>query len=179
VPDDERAPEAWARELRLAQAADARSRRAHWDQLGAEEATRVSSIEALARAGREVVLDLGPAGTHPGRVAELGPDHVRLVAHDRWRYLRLSAVEVIREGPAQDGPPAESVDRAFADVLARQAGEVVTLVLASGAQQVGRVAAVGVDVLTLVGEEGSNALPAAPAYVSSSAVVAVLGDGSG
>jgi hypothetical protein len=174
VPDEQPAPEAWARELRLAQAADARSRRAHWDRLGAEEATRVSSIAALAHAGREVVLHLGPAGTHPGRVVELGPDHVRLVAHDRWRYLRLSSVEVITVGPAHDGPPPEAVDRTFAEVLARQAGEVVTLVLASGAQQVGRVAAVGVDVLTLVGD-----LPAAPAYVSSSAVAAVLGDGSG
>jgi hypothetical protein len=179
VPDEPPTPEGWARELRLAQAADARSRRAHWDRLGAEEATRATTIEALARAGREVILHLGPAGTHPGRVVELGPDHVRLVAHDRWRYLRLSSVEVIAEGPAHDRPPPERVDRTFADVLARQAGEVVTLVLSSGAQQVGRVAAVGVDVLTLVGAEPPTALPAAPAYVSSSAVAAVLGDGSG
>jgi hypothetical protein len=174
VRDEPPAPEAWARELRLAQAADARSRRAHWDQLGAEEATTGSTIEALARAGHGVALHLGPAGTHRGRVAELGPDHVRLVAPGRWRYLRLGAVEVIDCGAATDGGAPELVDRSFDDVLSRLAGEVVTLLLASGAQRAGRVAAVGVDVLTLGGD-----LPAGPAYVSSSAVVAVLGDGSG
>jgi hypothetical protein len=182
VPDDRDpppAPEAWARELRLAQAADARSRRAHWDRLGAEEATRASTIEALARAGHEVRLDLGPGGTHQGRVVELGPDHVRLAAHDRWRYLRLSSIEVITAAGAHDGPPPDRVERSFAEVLARQAGEEVTLVLASGAQRVGRVAAVGVDVLTLAGAEWPTELPAEPVYVSSSAVAAVFGEGSG
>jgi hypothetical protein len=174
VPDEPPAPEAWARELRLAQAADARSRRARWDQLGAEEATTGSTIEALARAGRGVALHLGPAGTHRGSVAELGPDHVRLVAPDRWRYLRLSSVEVVEGAGDHDGPPPDLVERRFVEVLSRLVGESVTLVLASGAQRVGRVAAVGDDVLTLGG-----APPAQPAYVSSSAVAAVLGDGSG
>lgn len=172
--DEPPAPEAWARELRLAQAADARSRRAHWDQLGAEEATTGSTIEALARAGHGLALHLGPAGTHRGRVTELGPDHVRLAAPDRWRYLRLSSVEVVEPAGDHEGPPVELVDRRFVEALSRLVGEAVTVVLASGAHRVGRVAAVGDDVLTLEGD-----LPAPPAYVSSSAVVAVLGDGSG
>jgi hypothetical protein len=174
VPDEPPAPEAWARELRLAQAADARRRRAHWDQLSGEEATTASTIEALAHAGHGVALHLGRAGTHRGWVAELGPDHVRLVAPDRWRYLRLSAVEVVSGAGEHEGPEAARVQRTFDDVLSRLTGEGVTLVLASGAQRVGRVAAVGIDVLTLVGD-----LPGPPAYVSSSAVAAVLGDGSG
>ena len=181
--DEPPAPEAWARELRLAQAADARRRRAHWDRLGAEEATTGSTIEALARAGHGVALHLGPAGTHRGSVAELGPDHVRLVAPDRWRYLRLASVEVVEAVEVvdllgdHDGAAPERVDRSFVEALSRlvgEGGEPVTLVLASGAQRVGRVTAVGIDVLTLVGDR-----PARPAYVSSSAVVAVLGDGSG
>ena len=171
---DEPSPEAWARDARLAQAADARSRRAHWERLGAEEATRSTILEGLARAGRGVRLDLGPAGAHHGSVTELGPDHVRLVAHGRWRYLRLSSVEEIAAAGDHEGVAPAPVDRSFDDVLARQAGAWVTLVLASGAQRTGRVAAVAVDVLTLEGD-----LPAEPAYVSSSAVVAVLGDGSG
>jgi hypothetical protein len=183
VRDEPPAPEAWARELRLAQAADARSRRAHWDQLGAEEATTGSTIEALARAGHGVALHLGPAGTHRGRVAELGPDHVRLVAPDRWRYLRLSSVEVVEaldgDAGAHDGPPPERVDRSFVEVVSRLVDEPVTLVLASGAQRVGRVTAVGIEVVTLSGADPSTGLPARPAYVSSSVVVAVLGDGSG
>jgi hypothetical protein len=178
VPDEPPTPEAWARELRLAQAADARSRRAHWDQLGAEEATTGSTIEALARAGHGVALHLGPAGTHRGRVAELGPDHVHLAAPDRWRYLRLSSVEVVEcldDGADEhDGPPPRRVDRSFVEVLSRLVGESVTVVVASGAQRVGRMTAVGIDVVTLGGD-----LPERPAYVSSSAVVAVLGDGSG
>ena len=171
---DEPAPEAWARELRLAAAADARSRRAHWDQLGAEEATTGSTIEALAHAGLGVALHLGPAGTHRGWVTELGPDHVRLAARDRWRYLRLSCVEVVTDAGDHEGPRPDRVDRTFVEVLSRLVGEEVTLVLASGAQRSGRVAAVGVDVLTLSGDP-----PGRPAYVSSSAVAAVLGDGSG
>lgn len=169
------APEDWARELRLAQAADARSSRARWDRLGAEEATTASTIEALAHGGHEVLLHLGRAGTQRGRVVELGPDHVRLAAPDRWRYLRLAAVEVVERGAATEAVAPERVARTFDEVLSRLAGEEVTLLLASGAERAGRVAAVGVDVLTLVGA----GLPAAPAYVSSSAVVAVLGDGSG
>jgi hypothetical protein len=173
VPD-ERGPEAWVRELRLAQAADARSRRAHWDRLGAEEATRSTILEGLARAGHGVCLDLGPAGAHRGSVAELGPDHVRLAVYDRWRYLRLSAVEVIIAAGAHSGPGPERVERSFEEVLSHQAGTWVTLVLASGAQRTGRVAAVGIDVVTLAGDP-----PAESAYLSSSAVAAVLGDGSG
>ena len=168
------APEAWAREARLAQAADARSRRAHWDRLGAEEATSSTTLEALARAGRGVRLDLGPAGAHHGSVTELGPEHVRLAVHDRWRYLRHSAVEVLVAAGEHEGPDPERVERRFDEVLSRLAGTWVTLVLHSGAQRSGRVAAVGVDVLTLAGDP-----PAEPAYVSSSAVAAVLGDGSG
>jgi hypothetical protein len=173
VPD-EPDPEAWAREARLAQAADARSRRTHWDRLGVEEATLATTLEALARAGRGVRLDLGPAGAHHGTVRELGPDHVRLAVHDRWRYLRLSAVEVAIPSGDHEGCLPTRVDRRFEEVLSRQAGAWVTLVLASGAQYTGRVAAVAVDVLTLVGDP-----PAEPAYVSSSAVAAVLGEGSG
>jgi hypothetical protein len=149
--------------------------------LGAEEATTASTIEALALGGHGVSLHLGPAGTHRGRVAELGPDHVRLVAPDRWRYLRLSCVEVVEEADDHDGPPPaelpELVERSFVEALSRLVGEseaTVTLVLASGAQRVGRVTAVGSDVVTLGG-----APPVRPAYVSSSAVAAVLGDGSG
>jgi hypothetical protein len=175
---DEPTPEGWARQLRLDAAAVARSRRAHWDRLGAEEATLRSTIEALARAGHDLDLHLGPGGSHRGAVTELGPDHVRLAVHDRWRYLRLSSVEVITDAGGAAGaggaaPPA-LVERTFEDVLSRLDGRAVTLVLASGAQRVGRLAAVGVDVLTL-----SGSLPAEPTYVSSSAVVAVLGDGSG
>ncbi len=175
---DEPTPEAWAREARLAQAADARSRRAHWDRLGAEEATLARTLESLARAGHGVRLDLGPAGAHHGSVVELGPDHVRLVAHGRWRYLRLSAVEVAEPAGAHDGSPPERVGRTFDEVLSRRAGGVVTLVLRSGAQRTGLVAAVGVDGLSLSGDRLDRAA-GAPAYVSSSAVAAVLGDGSG
>jgi len=171
---EEQSPEAWARAARLAQAADARSRRAHWDRLGAEEATRSTILEGLARAGRAVRLDLGRAGAHHGSVAELGPDHVRLEAPGRWRYLRLSSVEEMAAAGDHEGPAPTRVERCFDEVLTRQAGAWVTLVLASGAQRTGRVAAVGVDVLTLEGD-----LPADSAYVSSSAVAAVLGDGSG
>ncbi len=168
------APEAWAREARLAQAADARSRRAHWDRLGAEEATLSTTLEGLARAGHGVRLDLGRAGAHLGSVRELGPEHVRLAVHDRWRYLRLSAVEVLTAAGEHEGSDPERVEASFDDVLSRQAGTWVTLVLHSGAQRSGRVTAAGVDVLTLAGDP-----PAEPAYVSSSAVAAVLGDGSG
>jgi hypothetical protein len=167
-------PEAWVREARLAEAADARSRRARWDRLGAEEATRSTILEGLARAGHGVRLDLGPAGAHHGSVTELGPDHVHLVAHGRWRYLRLSSVDVVTAAGDHVGPTPTRVDRSFEDVLGRLAGTWVTLVLASGAQHTGRVAAVAEEVLTLEGDP-----PAEPAYVSSSAVVAVLGDGSG
>ena len=180
--DERPAPEAWARELRLAQAADARSRRAHWIQLGAEEATTGSTIEALASAGHGVVLHLGPAGTHRGRVAELGPDHVRLAGPDRWRYLRLSSVDVVEACDVPDSAPMELVDRSFVEALSRLvggSGDTVTLVLASGAHRVGRLTAVGIDVVTLSGTTPSTEPPAQPAYVSSSAVAAVLGDGSG
>ncbi len=174
MSDEPPAPEAWVRATRLARAVDARSRRSHWERLGAEEATWSATLEGLARAGRAVRLDLGPAGTHHGSVVELGPDHVRLADHDRWRYLRLSCVEVLVAAGEHEGAPPMQVDRSFEDVLTRLAGAWVTLGLRSGAQHTGRVAAVAVDAVTLAGDP-----PAEAAYVSSSAVAAVLGDGSG
>ena len=75
----------------LAQAADARSRRSDWDQLGAEEATLARPLERLATGGSAVRLETA-GGPHHGSVTELGPDHVRLADRGRWRYLRLSAV---------------------------------------------------------------------------------------
>jgi hypothetical protein len=166
-------PEAMAREARLTQAADARSARADWAQLGAEEATLATVLERLARSGRAVRL-ASAGGSHHGSVRELGPDHVLLADHDRWRYLRLSAVRTVEAGGAHQGEAPARVDRTFLEGLARRVRTVLTLVLADGTTHQGTVTAVGTDVVTLQ-REG----PAGPLYVSSSAVAAALGDGSG
>jgi len=166
-------PEALAREARLAQAADARSARADWAQLGAEEATPATVLEHLARAGRAVRLG-SVVGPQVGSVRALGPDHVHLVDHGRWRYLRLSAVATVEAVGAHEGPGPVRVGRTFLEALSRQVGTAVTLVLADGAAHQGTVTAVGSDVVTL-----QRKGPAGPLYVSSSAVAAALGDGSG
>ncbi len=166
-------PEALAREARLAQAADARSARADWTQLGAEEATPASVLERLARAGRGVRVS-SVTGPLVGSVRELGPDHVDLADRERWRYLRLSAVLAVEAAGDHDGPGPVRVERTFLEALTRRVGTTLTLVLADGARHVGTVTGVGPDVVTLQ-REG----PAGPLYVSSSAVAAALGDGSG
>ncbi|MET0826683.1 MAG: hypothetical protein ABWZ89_09235 [Acidimicrobiales bacterium] len=166
-------PEALARAARLAQAADARSRRSDWDQLNAEEATLGSTLERLATAGSAVRLETA-GGPHHGSVTELGPDHVRLVDHGRWRYLRLSTVLSLEVAGAHDGPGPDRVARSFVEALSRLVGETVTLVLADGAAHTGTLTAVGSAIVTLA-RDG----PAGPLYASSSAVAAALGEGSG
>jgi len=166
-------PEALARAARLAQAADARSARADWGQLGAEEVTLTTVLERLARVGRAVRLS-SVAGPQVGSVRVLGPDHVLLADHDRWRYLRLSAVRTVEAAGAHVGPGPQRLARTFLEALAHRVGSVVTLVVADGAALQGTVTAVGSDVVTLQ-REG----PVEPLYVSSSAVAAALGDGSG
>jgi len=166
-------PEALAREARLTQAADARSARADWAQLGAEEATPATVLERLARAGQAVRLG-SVAGPLHGSVRALGPDHVLLADHGRWRYLRLSVVTTVEALGVHEGDGPVRVGRTFIEALAHQVGTVVTLVLTDGAAPVGRVTAVGSDVVTLQREA-----PAGPLYVSSSAVAVALGDGSG
>lgn len=166
-------PEALARAARLSQAVDARSARADWAQLGAEEATLATVLERLARSDQAVRLG-SPAGPQSGSVRALGPDHVHLADHGRWCYLRLSAVTTLQAGGRHEGEGPVRVDRTFLEALARQVGTVVTLVLADGTAPVGTVTAVGPDVLTL-----QRKGPAGPLYVSSSAVAAALGDGSG
>ncbi len=168
---------ALAREARVEQAAESRRHRAHWDRLGAEEATLATILERLAHAGATVQVH-GPAGSPHGSVAELGPDHVRLVVRDRWCALRYSAIEWVEATGAQEGTGAvgvERVERSFDELLSRLAGEAVTLVLASGTILVGRLEAAGIDVLTVVPDGGTG-----PVYASSSAVVALrAGEGSG
>ena len=166
-------PGALAREARLAQAAAARSARADWAQLGAEEATPAVIVERLARAGRAVRLG-SPAGPQTGSVRALGPDHVHLAAHGRWRYLRLSVVSTVEAAGEHEGGEPVRIDRTFLEALSRQVGSMVTVVLGDGAAHHGTVTAVGSDVVTL-----QRAGPAGPLYVSSSAVAAALGDGSG
>lgn len=167
-------PEAMAREARLAQAADARSARADWAQLGAEEATLATVLERLARAGRAVRLG-SAAGPQIGSVRALGPDHVHLADHGRWRYLRLSVVTTVEAVGGHEGEGPERVDRTFLEALARQVGTRMTLVLADGAAHQGTVTAAGSDVVTLQREGTAGPL----LYVSSSAVAAAFGDGSG
>lgn len=171
-----------ARAARLAQAADARSARARWDRLGAEEATVATTLERLAARGRPVRLG-GAGGHHQGWVVELGPDHVRLDDRGRRRYLRLGAVETVEaieavEGDgAEEAGPARRVERTWAEQLSRLVGPdgPVTVLLASGARHTAPLVAVGIDVLIL-----RRVGPAGPLYVSSSSVVAVLaGVGSG
>jgi hypothetical protein len=167
---------AFAREARLEQAAESRRRRAHWDRLSVEEATLATILERLARDGRSVRVH-GIAGSPLGSVAELGPDHVRLVVRDRWCALRYSAIDWVEAGGPEEGGAggAERVERSFDQRLSRLAGEDVVLVMASGAVLVGRLEAAGVDVLTVVPDGGTG-----PVYASSSAVVAVrAGEGSG
>jgi len=166
-------PEALARAARLTQAADARSARNDWAQLGAEEATPASLLERLALDGRAVRLG-APGGPHQGSVREMGPDHVVLADHGRWRYLRLSVVGTVEAAGTHEGARPERVGRTFVEALTRRVGAVLTVVLTDGAAHVGTVTAVGSDVVTLQ-REG----PAGPLYVSSSAVAAALGDGSG
>ncbi len=64
-----------------------------------------------------------PGGPQPGSVTELGPDHVRLAAHGRWRYLRLSAVSTVEAAGEHEGPGPMRVDRTFVEALSRQVGE--------------------------------------------------------
>jgi hypothetical protein len=165
---------ALAREGRVEQAAESRRQRAHWDRLGAEEATLARILERLAHDGSTVQVH-GPAGSPHGSVAELGPDHVRLVVRDRWCALRYSAIEWVEAVGAGEATASERVERSFDELLSRLAGEAVTLVLASGSILVGQLEAVGIDVLTVV-PDGSTG----PVYASSSAVLAVrAGAGSG
>ena len=166
-------PEALAREARLAQAADARSARADWRQLGAEEATLATVLERLARAGRAVRLS-SVAGPQVGSVRALGPDHVLLADHGRWRYLRLAAVWTVEALGRHEGSGPERRERTLMEALAHRVGSAVTLVVADGATHHGTVTAVGPDVVTLQ-REG----PTGPLYVSSSAVAAAFGEGSG
>jgi hypothetical protein len=166
-------PEALAREARLAQAADARSARADWGQLGAEEATLATVLERLARAGRAVRLS-SVAGPQVGSVRALGPDHVLLADHGRWRYLRLSGVGTVEAAGEHEGAGPERRDRSFLEALGHLVGSAVTLVVADGAAHRGTVTAVGPDVVTLQ-REG----PTGPLYVSSSAVAGAFGEGSG
>jgi hypothetical protein len=166
-------PEELAREARLAQAADARSRRSDWDQLGAEEATLGSILERLAAGGSAVRLG-AMGGPHHGSVVELGPDHVRLADHGRWRYLRLSAVLTVEAAGAHDGRRPVRVTRTFVETLSLHLGKAMTLLLTDGAAHTGTVAAVGAEIVTLA-RDG----PAGPIYASSSAVAAALGEGSG
>ena len=166
-------PEELVRATRLAEAAAARSRRADWAQLGAEEATVASCLERLAVDGRGVRLTRW-GGSHQGSVAEVGPDHVRIAGPGRWAYLRLSAVQSVEAAGTHVGTRPVRVNRTFVEELSRRVGAVLTLVLADGTTPVGTVVAVGAEVVT-VGREA----PAGPLYVASSAVVAALGDGSG
>jgi hypothetical protein len=166
-------PEAMAREARLSQAAAARSARADWAQLGAEEATLATILERLARSGQAVRL-ASAGGSHQGSVRELGLDHVLLADRGRWRYLRLSAVRTVEAAGAHRGEGPARVDRTFLEALSRRVRTVLTLVLGDGTTYQGTVTAVGIDVVTLQ-REGQ----ARPLYVSSSAVAAALGDGSG
>jgi hypothetical protein len=166
-------PEALAREARLAQAADARSARADWGQLGAEEATLATVLERLALAGRAVRLS-SVAGPQGGSVRALGPDHVLLADHGRWRYLRFSGVRTVEAAGDHEGAGPQRRDQRFLEALAHRVGGAVTLVLADGAAHQGTVTAVGPDVVTLE-RDG----PTGPLYVSSSAVAAAFGDGSG
>jgi hypothetical protein len=166
-------PEELAREARLAQAAEARSRRGDWDQLGAEEASLGSTLERLAADGSAVCLGT-VGGCHRGSVAGLGPDHVRLADHGRWCYLRLTAALTVEAAGSHDGPRPVRVNRTFVEALSRHVGEAMTLVLADGAAHTGTVTAVGPEIVTLA-RDG----PAGPLYASSSAVAAALGEGSG
>ena len=166
-------PEDLARAARLTQAADARSRRSDWDQLGAEEATLSSTLERLATGGSAVRLET-EGGPHHGSVTELGPDHVRLADRGRWRYLRLSAVLSVEGAGPHDGPGPDRVAQTFLEALSRRVGETVTLVMTDGAAHTGTVTAVGSAIVTLA-RDG----PAGPLYASSSAVAAALGEGSG
>jgi hypothetical protein len=166
-------PEDLAREARLTQAADARSRRSDWHQLGAEEATLSSTLERLATGGSAVCLET-VGGPHHGSVIELGPDHVRLADRGRWRYLRLSAVLSVEATGTHDGPGPDRVAQTFIETLSRLVGATVTLVLTDGAAHTGTVTAVGSAIVTLA-RDG----PAGPLYASSSAVAAALGEGSG
>ena len=77
-------------------------------------------------------------------------------------------------GGGPRGPGPERVARTFVEALSRRRGETVTLVLADGAAHTGTLTAVGSAIVTLA-RDG----PAGPLYVSSSAVAAAFGDGSG
>lgn len=167
-------PEELARRARVEQAADARSRRGGFAQLEDEEATLRSLLGRLSRDGRAVRLGT-VAGPRHGTVAELGPDHVRLDARGRWCYLPLSAITTVEAlDDAGSAPAAIEVRAGIVEALARRAGTPVTLVLADGTVLAGELAAAGRGVVTL-----RRPPPATPVYASSSAVVSVLGDGSG
>jgi hypothetical protein len=175
---DEREVERWVDEARVAEAADARSRR-HWlrRQLDAEATLRGVLVEVAER-DDPVTLTTTAGMDHSGRVVTVGADYLVLGEPGSTVLVPTAAVAQIRvggRGPAgADRRPAPEDARRLTDVLADLAAGRERVVVRSGPSACrGTLVAFGQDVVTLT----ADGPPPATVYVSLASLseVALLG----
>ena len=163
-------------DARTARALASRRGRRVLGQAAAQSGRLASAFVDLAEAGATAVVRTSAGTTATGVISAVGSDVV--MVGDRW--VRLSAVTVVRPTslPASAIGAAASGDRTAhgATMLELLAGlvddqPVLQLAVVGGDRVSGRLLAVGVDVVTLAGEQGS------PCYVSADSIVEVFRSG--
>lgn len=122
----------------------------------AESATFAGTLVDLAERGDHVAVRTRSGRTHRGSISAVGADFV--VVADT--YVRVAAVVAIRGGPASaaTGDRAVPRDVPLSAVLAERAVDrpVVVVVPDAGGEPVrGELRSAGVDVLTVVLDDGS------------------------
>src|SRR5207237_937204 len=151
-------------ESRVDAGRDSRRRRRMLQALAEESATMRGTLLDVAEREADVVVRTIDGQQHRGRVRLVGADFIALATDAGDTWIPLGALELIRLAPGERAEPAtgdrSALDLELAEALGRVAPErpSVAVQTLSGETLLGRVRAVGADVLTL--ELGGPGRPA-------------------
>lgn len=134
---------------------DARRRRRLFQALSEEAATYRGTMLDLAEREAAVIVRATDGRSHRGRVRVVGDDFIVVGADTGDTWIPLAAVEVVRMAPGERGNPATGdrpvLDLTLAEALGRVAPDrpEIAAQTSSGEAMLGRLRAVGSDVVTL------------------------------
>lgn len=168
-------------EGRAAEGVAVRGRERAMRQMAEEEARLAGALIDLVERASTVAVRTETGRTYHGVLLAVGTDYCALrTAGGAEPHLRLSAIATVRPHPGERHVPATGdrpppVDLLLLEVLARAVAHStrVTLFTRGGDTVVGRLLAVGADVVTVRPEAGGRE----PCYVAGPAITEALVEG--